>query len=104
MEQGALLIIQKINSSMHQHSVIQYLFNAIENQLFTEIHISKLGSSKMFVTVVVSDLRIIKPTMWMIEANMYTNKNLIVKTVESYGDMLEIHCLDGMSYIINIVA
>lgn len=89
---------------MVEYGVIQYLLSAIENNYLDGLLFDRIETSKMLLTVSVSDSQRIQPVIWMIEANMYTNKDLLVESTVSCSNSLEIRGLDGFTYIINVVA
>lgn len=89
---------------MREYGIIQYLLNAAENNYLEGLLFDKIEPSKFLLTVTVSNWQKIKPVLWMIEANMYTNKSLLVESVNSFNNSLEIHSFEGITYVINVIA
>lgn len=89
---------------MAEYGVIQYLLSAIENNYLEGLSFDKIEPSKILLTASVSDSQKIQPVIWMIEANMYINKDLMVKSTVSYKNYVEIHGFNGVTYVINVVA
>lgn len=89
---------------MAEYGVIQYLLSAIENNYLEGLSFDKIEPSKILLTASVSDSQKIQPVIWMIEANMYINKDLMVKSTVSYKNYVEIHGFNRVTYVINVVA
>ena len=87
---------------MNKYSIIQYLLNATENNYLEGILFEKIEPSKIVITATVSTPQKIQPVLWMIEANMYTRKDLLAMSVNYLDDGLEIHSFENITYIINV--
>ena len=89
---------------MHKYGIIQYILSAIENNYLEGLLFDKIEPSKFLVTATVSNEQRIQPVLWMIEANMYTKRELLAENVQSFDNSLEIHSFEGITYIINVIA
>lgn len=89
---------------MCKYSIIQYMLSAIENNYLEGISFDELKPSKFLLTATVSSEQRIQPVLWMIEANMYTKRDLLVESVLSFDKSLEIHSFEDITYIINVIA
>lgn len=89
---------------MKRFSIIQYILDAVENNYLERIIFDSIESSKFLLTAVVSNEQKIQPVLWMIEANMYTKRELLVKNVKTLNNSLEICSFEGITYIINVAA
>lgn len=89
---------------MREYGVIQYLLNAVENNYLEGLLFDKIEPSKFLLTAIVSNCQKIKPVMWMIEANVYTNKDLLADSVECFDNIVSIHSIEGVTYSINVIA
>lgn len=89
---------------MHKYGIIQYILSAIENNYLEGLLFDKIEPSKFLLTATVSNEQRIQPVLWMIEANMYTKRELLAENVQSFDNSLEIHSFEGITYIINVIA
>lgn len=89
---------------MYKYGIIQYMLSAIENNYLEGILFDKIEPSKFLLTATVSSEQRIQPVLWMIEANMYTKRDLLAENVQSFDNSLEIHSFEGITYIINVIA
>ena len=89
---------------MSDFEVVQYLLSAAENNYIEKLNFSHIEKLNISIDVIVADQYRIKPVLWMIEANAYTNKALRVKSVECEGNILKIQCFDDKTYDIKVKA
>lgn len=89
---------------MYKYGIIQYMLSAIENNYLEGLLFDKIEPSKFLLTATVSSEQRIQPVLWMIEANMYTKRDLLAENVQSFDNSLEIHSFEGITYIINVIA
>ena len=89
---------------MYKYGIIQYMLSAIENNYLDGLLFDKIEPSKFLLTATVSSEQRIQPVLWMIEANMYTKRDLLAENVQSFDNSLEIHSFEGITYIINVIA
>lgn len=89
---------------MYKYGIIQYILSAIENNYLEGLLFDKIEPSKFLLTATVSNEQRIQPVLWMIEANMYTKRELLAENVQSFDNSLEIHSFEGITYTINVIA
>lgn len=89
---------------MYKYGIIQYMLSAIENNYLDGLLFDKIEPSKFLLTATVSNKQRVQPVLWMIEANMYTKRDLLAENVQSFDNSLEIHSFEGITYIINVIA
>ena len=89
---------------MYKYDIIQYMLSAIENNYLEGLLFDKIEPSKFLLTATVSNEQRVQPVLWMIEANMYTKRDLLAENVQSFDNSLEIHSFEGITYIINVIA
>lgn len=89
---------------MYKYGIIQYMLSAIENNYLEGLLFDKIEPSKFLLTATVSNEQRVQPVLWMIEANMYTKRDLLAENVQSFDNSLEIHSFEGITYIINVIA
>lgn len=80
------------------------MLSAIENNYLEGLLFDKIEPSKFLLTATVSNEQRVQPVLWMIEANMYTKRDLLAENVQSFDNSLEIHSFEGITYIINVIA
>lgn len=89
---------------MYKYGIIQYMLSAIENNYLEGLLFDKIEPSKFLLTATVSNEQRVQPVLWMIEANMYSKRDLLAENVQSFDNSLEIHSFEGITYIINVIA
>lgn len=87
---------------MKKYAVIQYLLEAVEKNYLEGIIFDNIKPSKIMITALISDIRKTKPVMWMIEANMYTRRELQAINVKSYDNNMVIHTFENIEYNLSI--
>lgn len=89
---------------MNKYNIIQYMLSAVENNYLEGLLFNRVEPSKFLLTATVSEKQRIKPVVWMIEANMYTRRDLLAESVKTSENSLEINSFEGITYIINVIA
>lgn len=87
---------------MKKYAVIQYLLEAVEKNYLEGIIFDNIKPSKIMITALISDIRKTKPVIWMIEANMYTRRELQAINVKSYDNNMVIHTFENIEYNLSI--
>lgn len=80
------------------------MLSAVENNYLEGLLFNRVEPSKFLLTATVSEEQRIKPVVWMIEANMYTKRDLLAESVKTSENSLEINSFEGITYIINVIA
>lgn len=80
------------------------MLSAVENNYLEGLLFNRVEPSKFLLTATVSEKQRIKPVVWMIEANMYTRRDLLAESVKTSENSLEINSFEGITYIINVIA
>lgn len=95
--------MQKIDDSeLKDITIVQYLMNALENNYLESMIFNNVTKSDINITALVSNSARIRPTLMMIEANMYTKKELLAINVECLDSALIINTFNGIKYTINV--
>lgn len=89
---------------MNKYNIIQYMLSAVENNYLEGLLFNRVEPSKFLMTATVFEKQRIKPVVWMIEANMYTRRDLLAESVKTSENSLEINSFEGITYIINVIA
>jgi hypothetical protein len=87
---------------MKDYGVLKYLFGAVETGYIQRIVVEKEKNNEIFIKAIVTNEQKIQPVSWMIEANMYTKRDLRVENVRCFDGSLEIHSFDGTAYYIDV--
>lgn len=83
-------------------TVIKYLISATQNNYIEKLEFDNITNSRNEITVIVSNEARIRPTLMMIEANMYTKKELLARNVEYLDDRLLIETFNNVVYDIRV--
>ena len=87
---------------MHKYGVVNYLLSAVENNYIDSININKVSTNNIHIEAKVSNEQKIQPVLWMIEANMYTKRELSAKNVNCNDNSIVIQLFDDTTYEICI--
>lgn len=85
-----------------QSTIINYMLTTVENNYTKNVRFNTLNENNVEIDAIVASVERVNPVIWMIEANMYKNRELRVKNVEHTGDGLDIVSFDDISYRINV--
>lgn len=78
------------------------MLSTVENNYVSKLKFVEITPSVVKLTALVDNEQAIKPVMWMIEANMYTRKELRAMSTECKGDVVNIQSLDNTAYSIKV--
>jgi hypothetical protein len=87
---------------MGDDNVLRYLFGAVDNEYIQRLVVEKEKSNDIFIKAIVTNEQKIQPVSWMIEANMYTKRELRVENVRCFDGNLEVHSFGGTTYYIDV--
>lgn len=87
---------------MKRYTIIEYLLEAVENNYISKLVFNDVSEDEVSVDIYTSDRSLIRPVVFMVEANMYTRNKLKAYNVTSYRNELVINTFDNVKYTIKV--
>lgn len=85
-------------------TIVKYLLEALNNKYIDNILIDKVSDNLLKIQVVVNTTARIKPVLMMIEANMYTRKDLLAYSTKQFENKLIIKTFNKIEYNIEVIS
>lgn len=89
---------------MENKTIVKYLLEALNNKYIDNILIDKVSDNLLKIQVVVNTTARIKPVLMMIEANMYTRKDLLAYSTKQFENKLVINTFNNIEYNIEVIS
>lgn len=89
---------------MENKTIVKYLLEALNNKYIDNILIDKASDNLLKIQVVVNTTARIKPVLMMIEANMYTRKDLLAYSTKQFENKLIINTFNNIEYNIEVIS
>lgn len=82
------------------YTVALYIAEALNNGYIDNVEISSVDKSLIKIKAFVNDIQKVRPVIMMIEANMYTKRDMLVRSIECFENKLVINTFQNITYII----
>ena len=89
---------------MDNMNIIKYLLEALNNRYLDELEVISNSGDLIKVLVIVNNEMLIRPVLMMIEANMYTRKELLAYRTVQEDNRLKINTFNNVDYIIEVAS
>lgn len=87
---------------MKEFPIVKYLLSTVDNGYTEKLKFNNIDENSLNITIFVNNECKIRPVLMMIEANMYTRKELRACKVAYGNDMLTIDTFNNITYNIGI--